>query len=77
VRPERIAFSPPFFDQHLGLLQCIENLTIEQLVSELAIETLDVSVFPICPPYFVFRVIPGGQIKEFFFWQSEKYIPKG
>ena len=37
---------PPFFNKYLGLLQSIENLTIEQFVSELPIETLNITVFP-------------------------------
>jgi hypothetical protein len=28
VWPERVVFQPPFFNQHLGLLQGIENLTV-------------------------------------------------
>jgi hypothetical protein len=46
VRPERIVFHPPFFDQYLGLFQGIEDLSIKQLVSELAVETLDITVLP-------------------------------
>jgi len=47
VRSEDIVFKPPFFDQYLGLFQGIENLSVEQLVSELvselAIENLNLA----------------------------------
>jgi hypothetical protein len=41
-----MVFPPPFFDKHLGLFQSIENLSIEQLVSELAAETLKITLLP-------------------------------
>ena len=34
----------PRFDEHFGFLQRLEDLTIEQLISQLAIERLRVSV---------------------------------
>lgn len=37
---------PPAFNQHLGLLQCVEDFRVEQLVPELAVERLVVSVLP-------------------------------
>ena len=40
VRPELVVVSPPSFDEHLGLLQRVENLSIHQLISELAVEAL-------------------------------------
>lgn len=46
MRSECIVFPPPFFDQYLGLFQGIENLSIEQLISELAVENLDITVLP-------------------------------
>jgi len=46
VRPEGIIFPPPFFNQHLGLFQGIEDLTVEPFITEFAIEALDVTVFP-------------------------------
>jgi hypothetical protein len=40
-----VVFSPTF-DQYLGLLQAVEDLSIEQLVPELPVEALIVSVLP-------------------------------
>ena len=46
MRPERIVFQPPFFNQHLGLLQGIEDLAVEPFIPEFTIEALVVTVFP-------------------------------
>jgi hypothetical protein len=46
VRPERIVFQPPFFNQHLGLLQGIEDLAVEPVIPEFTIEALVVTVLP-------------------------------
>ena len=43
VRSDGVVMAPPPLDQHLGFLQAIEDLAIEQLVPELAIEALVVS----------------------------------
>ena len=44
--PDRIVVVSPAFDEHLGLLQRVEDLSIEQLVSELPIEGLVEPVLP-------------------------------
>ena len=44
--PDRIVMVSPAFDEHLGLLQRVEDLSIEQLVSELPIEGLVEPVLP-------------------------------
>jgi hypothetical protein len=36
----------PAFNEHLCLLQCVEDLAIEQLISELAVEAFIVAVLP-------------------------------
>jgi hypothetical protein len=46
VRPDRIVFLPPALDQDLGLLQGVENLPVEQLITQLPIEALVVTVLP-------------------------------
>ena len=46
VRPKRVVlFSPPF-DQGLRFPQRVEDLSLEQLVSQLSVERLDVTVLP-------------------------------
>ena len=46
MRPERVVLLSPRFYEHLGFLEGIEDLSVEKFVSELAIETFTVSVFP-------------------------------
>ena len=40
-----VLIAPPF-DEHLGLLQSIEDLSIQELVSQSTVERFNVSVFP-------------------------------
>ena len=35
MRPDGIVVMPPSFDQHFGLLQCIEDLRVQDFVPEL------------------------------------------
>ena len=44
--PDRVVVASPLFDDHLGLLQAVEDLAVEQLVPEACIEALDVAVLP-------------------------------
>ena len=44
VRSFRVVVSPPLLDQDLSLLEAIEDLAIEQFVSETGVEALAVSV---------------------------------
>ena len=46
MRPYRIVFPAPAPYQDLGLLQGVENLPVEQLVTQLTIEALVVPVLP-------------------------------
>ena len=46
VRPYRIVFPPPALYQDLGLLQGVENLPVEQLITQLPIKALIVTVLP-------------------------------
>ena len=46
MRPDRVVFHPPPLDQYLGLLQGIEDLSVEQLIPELPVEALVVTVLP-------------------------------
>ena len=44
--PGRVVVASPLFDDHLGLLQAVEDLAVEQLVPEARVEALDVAVLP-------------------------------
>jgi len=44
--PESVVLLPPPFDDHLDLPKGIENLPIEDLISEFSIEGLVVSILP-------------------------------
>ena len=46
VRSEPIVVLPPCLDQHLRLLQVVEDLSIQQFIPKLAVEALDVAVLP-------------------------------
>ena len=41
-----VVLPPPTLDQNFGLQQCVEDLDVQQLISELFIETLDVAIHP-------------------------------
>ena len=41
-----IILFPPLLDQYLGLFQCIKDFSVEQLISELAVEQFVVTIFP-------------------------------
>ena len=41
-----VVVAPPVFDHDLGLLQCVEDFTIEQLVTQLAVEALAIAILP-------------------------------
>ena len=41
-----VVVSPPLFDQNLSFAQAVEDLTVEQLIPEPAIEAFTVSVLP-------------------------------
>ena len=43
MRPDRVVVVTPSFDQHLRLLQRVEDFRVEQLVPELAVEALVVA----------------------------------
>jgi hypothetical protein len=36
----------PLFDQHLGLLECVEEFEVQALVSELAVKAFAITVLP-------------------------------
>jgi hypothetical protein len=46
VGPDGVVVPPPPFDKHLRLEECVEDLPLQQFVTELAVETLDVAVPP-------------------------------
>ena len=46
MRPHRVVVHPPLFDHHLRLLQRVEDLSIQALVSQLAVEAFAVPVLP-------------------------------
>src|SRR4051794_959434 len=46
VRPDLVVGVSPSLDQHRCLLQAVEDLEVQQLVSELAVEAFAVAVSP-------------------------------
>jgi hypothetical protein len=46
VRPDSVVFQSPSLNQYLGFLQGVEDLPVEQLIPELDIETLIITVLP-------------------------------
>lgn len=44
--PENVVLLPPPFDDHSGLAKSIENLPVEQLISQLYIKGFVVSILP-------------------------------
>ena len=46
VRTDGVVVLPPSFDQHLGLSEIVEQLHVQQLVAELAIEALVIAILP-------------------------------
>lgn len=46
VRSHSVVVIPPAFDQDLRLLERVEDLRVQQLVPQLAVERLDVAVLP-------------------------------
>lgn len=46
MRPGGVIVPPPGLDEHLGFLQCVEHLPIQELVAELRVKALAVSVLP-------------------------------
>src|SRR5690349_4171228 len=46
VRPRGVVVAPPPLDQHLGFLQRMEDLPLQQFVAELAVEGFIVAVLP-------------------------------
>ena len=46
MRSNGIVHTPPLFDEYNGLVQCVEDLTVQELVPQLAVEALVVAVLP-------------------------------
>jgi hypothetical protein len=46
MRPNGVVVPAPLFDQHLCLLECIEDFSVQQLIAELPVEGFVVAVFP-------------------------------
>ena len=44
--PDGIVVTPPGFDHDPGLLQTVEDLTVEELVAQLAVEAFAIAIFP-------------------------------
>ena len=60
MRTDSIVVSSPCFDHDLGLLQGVEDLAVQQLVTQLAIEALAVAVLPWAAWLDVGRFRPHG-----------------
>ena len=46
MRPQPVVFMPPALDQHLRLRQCLEDLPVQALIPQSAIERFHIAVFP-------------------------------
>ena len=46
VWSDGVVMLSPAFDQYFGFFQCVEDLRIQQLIPELAVETFVVTIFP-------------------------------
>ena len=46
MRPDGVVLLAPFFDHHLDLSQCVEYLSVEQLIFQLPIEALVIATLP-------------------------------
>ena len=46
MRSEGVVVVPPTLDQNLGFLQSEEDLAVQALIPELAVEALVVAIFP-------------------------------
>src|SRR5208283_5937403 len=46
MRPYRVVMHSPLLDHHLGLLQRVEDLSVQALIPELAVEAFTVPVLP-------------------------------
>ena len=46
VRPTLVILSSPSFDQHLSFPQGFKHLPVQQLIPQLPVEALHISVFP-------------------------------
>jgi hypothetical protein len=44
--PDGIEMLAPLLDQHLGFLERVEHLAVQQLIAELAVEALDIAILP-------------------------------
>lgn len=49
MRPPLVVLIPPALDQHLGFLQRVEDLPIQELIPQLAARALDVPLLPWAP----------------------------
>lgn len=46
IRPPPVVLVPPTLDQNLGILQCVEDLPVQEFIPQLTVEALEVSVLP-------------------------------
>lgn len=60
MQSDRIILLAPGFDQNLGLLQCAENLTVQELIAQASVEAFDVTVLPGAPWRDISRLCTDG-----------------
>ncbi len=63
--PDRIEFPSPTLDQDLDLRQRVEDLAIEQLIAQLAVEGLDITVLPWASRFYI--VVPEDPVPPVYF----------
>jgi hypothetical protein len=46
MRPYGVVVAPPGFDQNLGLIERLENLSIKELIAQAIVEAFNIAVLP-------------------------------
>lgn len=46
MRTNRVVVNPPSFDDDLGFSQCVEELSVEQLIAHLPVKRFAVAILP-------------------------------
>jgi hypothetical protein len=64
MRPEGVVFQTPSFYQYLSLFQCIEDLSVKQLIPDLTVEALVIAVLQGASCLDVERLDPNPNLKN-------------
>ena len=58
MRSKPVVFSPPYFYKDLRFPQCVEDLSVQELVSELPVKRFNVAILPRAARFNVHRDFP-------------------